>query len=644
MNELFSFVKNTLFAGMRAKINLTRGRSFAADSLLVKENGEDCGISYEFKEFWAFVNKFNIDVKRKNDTLVFFVDAEIEEDINSVYGFTAEKSVVFDLNCDFAPDRMVTNSHDAAFWMLPAFPKCFDELPNQAQFLSVEKDGAHYALLPLCGDNVKGEFFGPSLALSVGMSGKFHISGSFLAVSKADDPYTAVRNVYRDAHDLGGIRVPLRDGRELPALFNGFGWCTWDAFRHDVTSEKIYSKLDELKEKKIPLKWIMIDDGWSSFENWRLTAFEEDRTKFPEGLKACITRIKEEYGVEYVGVWHAYTGYWFGIDKTTALYEEQKENLVTCPCGMAIPSPDEEKAFAFWDKWHSYLADCGVDFLKIDNQSGYGPRFEGMYPTVEAVRASHAAIERSVMKNFGGGLINCMGMDMESVLSRPFTALSRNSDDFFPGKKRGFVQHLMQNAYNAVWHGNMYFCDYDMWWSCHESAVQSGVLRAVSGSPIYVSDEIGASVPEFILPVMEEDGMIPRPDLAAAPTLDCFYRDPVTSGNLLNIWNRSGDTFAAALFNVLEDEITGKLYFDSIPDIDKCREYVAYEYFSKKYCLFKSGDAIEATVKGDEVAVFSLYPVYTENGVRYADIGDVTKYVPIASKNKVKTALSAMGL
>ena len=44
----------------------------------------------------------------------------------------------------------------------------------------------------------------------------------------------------------------------------------------------------------------------------------------------------------------------------------------------------------------------------------------------------------------------------------------------------------------------------------HESAVQSGVLRAISGSPVYVSDKIGASDPEKILPLIEDDGKIIR--------------------------------------------------------------------------------------------------------------------------------------
>jgi hypothetical protein len=54
-----------------------------------------------------------------------------------------------------------------------------------------------------------------------------------------------------------------------------------------------------------------------------------------------------------------------------------------------------------------------------------------------------------------------------------------------------------------------------MWWSEHpESAIQSGVLRAISGSPIYVSDKIGRSNGEILKPLALSDGKILR----------CFYK------------------------------------------------------------------------------------------------------------------------
>ena len=263
-------------------------------------------------------------------------------------------------------------------------------------------------------------------------------------------------------------------------------------------------------------------------------------------------------------------------------------------------------------------------------------------PTVEAARISHRALERSVIKNFGGVMINCMGMDMENVLARPTTGVSRNSDDFFPLQERSFVPHIMQNTYNAVWHDQLYHCDYDMGWLKHEAAVQSGVLRAISGSPIYVSDAMGETDASAIFPTIENDGTVMRCDHASLPTLDCFYTDCRTSGKLLKIWNRSGDAFAVAVFNITENEVTDSLSLLSSPGIDRSTTYVIYDYFRKAFTKVTAKDEIPVTLESDGVAVYSLYPIFIENGEEYIMLGSTKKYVPIASRNKVKTALSAL--
>ena len=264
----------------------------------------------------------------------------------------------------------------------------------------------------------------------------------------------------------------------------------------------------------------------------------------------------------------------------------------------------------------------------------------GVMPTPEAARIAHRAMERSIVKNFGGRVINCMGMDMENVFAREFTALSRNSDDFFPAKERGFIDHLLMNAYNAIWHGEMYYCDYDMWWSRHESAVQSGVLRAISGSPIYVSDEIGGSDPDYIMPTIGDDGYVMLCDGAAGPTLDCVYTDCRTSGTLMKVWNRSGENFAVALFNVDDGIVADSFTLSTVPGIDANAEYVAYEYFSKKFYRLTAKDSVDISLAPDDTAVFSIYPVKSDADGEYVMIGRCDKYVPIADKNKTRRALS----
>lgn len=577
----------------------------------------------------AAEGQFSITSRERGNTVVLSIDAQSEEP------FPAENAVHIPLG-PVAPDAITANYHDLLWWMYPAFVSSFAELPKQTQSAFVKLGEKHIHLLPLTGENFRCELDGDGLHLSSGMPDLHALRGDFLAVTVADDPFDAVKECYADARALGAIRVPLREEREMPGFAGGFGWCTWDSFRVNVSAELIYEKLREFQEKKIPLKWMIIDDGWLQFRDQKLCSFAPDPEKFPEGFEGCIRRIKEEFGVEKVGVWHTFTGgYWSGVDPESPLFAEQKDNLFLAPVGIYLPSLDEEKAFRFWDAWHSRLRAWGVDFLKVDNQSSATPYLAGSIPTAEGVRIQHRAMERSVNKNFGGDVINCMGMDMENVLARPSSGLSRNSDDFFPDRKRGFVKHMVQNAYNALWHGQMYHCDFDMWWSSHESAVQSGVLRAISGSPIYVSDKIGGSDPAYIMPTIADDGTVMLCDGPAMPTRDCLYTDCREGNRLQKIWNRSGENFAVAVFNLTEGEVTDSVDFGGIPGLGD-GDYMAYEYFSRSFTRVNKGTKQSVTLPADGVAIFSVYPVKQDAEGEFVLMGDRAKYVPIAGELKVE--------
>lgn len=636
--EFFNFIREKLLGNFKTVILEARERKVELSEFECVETKS--GISCRFSPV-GNVKKLNIDAVISKNSVLFSIDAEIERVFGVAASFIPEKTLNMTLGNGIKPDAILSNYHASPCWMYPTFHNSFETLKPESQFLLIKCGDLHYHMMPLCGDNFRCEFDSEGLHLTTGMAGMYSFHGSFLSVSVADDPFEAVRFNYEEAHAAGGITIPLKSERTLPDIFRGFGWCTWNTFYRDVTDEKIYKKLDEFKEKQIPLRWLIIDDGWHSVRDEKLISFKEDPEKFPEGLKACIERIKKDYGIKYVGLWHAHNGgYWYGVDRESELYAEQKNNLFINVSGMALPSLDVDRAAAFWDAWHSYLRSCGVDFLKIDNQSSATPYLEGSVPTASGVRASHEALEISTEKNFDGAFINCMGMDMENVLSRPHSALSRNSDDFFPNKERGFVDHLLQNVYNAIWHDQLYYCDFDMWWSRHESAIQSGVLRAISASPIYVSDAMNETDAETIFPTIEDNGDVMMCDGAAKPTLDCIYSDCRKSGKLQKIWNRSGECFAEALFNVSDGQITDTFELSQIPGVNTKTEYIAYEYFEKKFSRISVLHSIEVSLPRDGVAVYSVYPVKSDENGEFIMLGNTDKYVPIASKNKKKVYLN----
>lgn len=60
---------------------------------------------------------------------------------------------------------------------------------------------------------------------------------------------------------LAGGAKPLWE-KQLPAIASDLGWCTWDAFYHDVSAQGIAAGLQSLSQDGVQPRWIIIDDGW----------------------------------------------------------------------------------------------------------------------------------------------------------------------------------------------------------------------------------------------------------------------------------------------------------------------------------------------------------------------------------------------
>lgn len=445
------------------------------------------------------------------------------------------------------------------FWTEPVFFSTdSQESYSSLQQLLIEEAKGHYThFMPLSNKSGISELEYCAETGEVVMSyspctnGQTMLKHVCLIVSRADDPYQAVHNSFELAIERGLIHTPLKKDKEYPEFLKGLGWCTWNAFYHDVSAEGIRSKLQEFQQKGVPVKWIIIDDGWAMVRDFKLLSLYEDRSKFPEGLKAFIREIKSVYGIEYVGVWHAFTGYWFGIAEDGDLYRENQKLFIKNQAGLILPSDEEEEAYCFYNKWHSWLREQGVDFLKVDAQGNAFEFYKHLPDACEKVQALHRALERSVRENFGGNMINCMGLGSLDMYYRESSVVVRNSDDFFPDKEYGFTDHILQNAYNAVFHDPLYYCDFDMWWTQHSSAEQSSALRAISGGPIYISDKVGETDPKYLLPLLDEEGYIKRCDHAARPTKDCLFSDP--RGKVLKVFNTYAGEYREAAFDLARD-------------------------------------------------------------------------------------------
>lgn len=435
-----------------------------------------------------------------------------------------------DLSLSCGVDGVLSRVLYNPFWSKPSFERDMSRLADNIQNMLIKQGDKYTAILPLCMSDYNAYISASDekntlrIKITKYYEGSKKLCGVFAVLAENSNPYMAVHMAYEYAVNRGYILTPLRENKRLPEIYKKLGWCTWNAFYHDVTEKGIIDKLEEFKSKNVPIKWIIIDDGWSKTaenSNFEISSFFEDRTKFPNGLREFIRHIKENYGIEKVGVWHSLTGYWYGIEKNSDLYERQKNRLTETNSGYIIPS--DNGAYDFFNEWHEYLKGQGVDFVKIDTQGNTVEFLKGQRDCVKKAIEIQNAADRSVMNNFDGNVVNCMGLSNINLHNRPYSALVRSSDDFYPDKKGSFKEHLIQNVYNAVFLRNLYYCDFDMWWTANESAADSSALRAISGGPVYVSDKVGDTNGEYLKSLIDENGVIPLFESVAVPTPDCLF-------------------------------------------------------------------------------------------------------------------------
>ena len=168
----------------------------------------------------------------------------------------------------------------------------------------------------------------------------------------------------------------------------------------DVKS--LLAKCQEFQDKEIPVKWAIIDDMWAEVHDFygqeyadrkemirlmhasKLYSFRADPIRFPNGLKACIKKMKK-YGLK-VGIWHPTTGYWRGIDPEGEIFRDYKDCLIQAENGSYVHSPEKEKAYRFYSAFHDYLRKCGAEFIKIDNQSMTRRFYKKLAPVGQTAR------------------------------------------------------------------------------------------------------------------------------------------------------------------------------------------------------------------------------------------------------------------
>ena len=501
----------------------------------------------------------------------------------------------------------------SSWWSRPAFVRSLKEIPDKTQVALFRFADRYGCFVPMVGERFKayltqGTDTQLQLVLTALYAGVSELHEPLYLYVEAQSVSEAISTVFTELARIKNIR--MREQRRVPQIFRRLGWCSWDAFYTDVDEKGIRAKAAEFAEKQVPVKWMIIDDGWLDLKDRLLYDYRPDRDKFPEGFRRMTEEIRNSTGVEWFGVWHALMGYWSGISPDSPVAREEREYLCHTASGRLVPDP--EHGAGFYRDWYRVLNEQGISFVKVDGQGTIPLCFENTVPLGTAARGLHSALESGAAR-MDGAVINCMGMAMENILSRPATAISRNSDDFFPGREGSFYEHLLQNAYNSLYHDQLYCCDWDMFWTEHPDSAKHALLRAISGGPVYCSDRVGQTDPAVLKPLVYKNGDLMMMDRSPKPTADCVFTDPMHSG-YLKLQNTApyGKNLTGggiAIYNLSEREISCTFAPSQVEGITVCDKYVIYDHFEKTVRAAGYDELIECTVKGGGYRWLIILPV-----------------------------------
>ena len=586
-------------------------------------------------------------------------------DINGVNAYKASDLRIgdFPFQVDFYPEikgTYMASYMSNSYWTSPFWGEDVQDIPEKTQFMLWKNDDTWHGLFAFADGLIMSRFKGGDGKIIIEVSGGKKdfgkISGCICLYANDLNANNLMKKIADAGQALSPAHVKTRVERRYPELFEKLGWCSWDAMDINVNSEDVIKKAEEFRLKKLPVGWFILDDMWADVKNLNelekraetsLYSFGPDSDRFHGGLKPLTETLKEKYDVQ-TGVWYTVQGYWHGIDPDGKIAKDLADYLtydITVPHGASgkrkvlRPKADADSQKHFHDGFCKEMRKEGITFVKIDNQSGE----ERMWKDTECVpyvaRNVHDGIESAVGKYFDMNLINCMGMAVQDLWNRPTSAINRNSGDFLPENNKSFVKHAVQNAYNSFTYGEIMWTDWDMWWTDEANSVKSGVLRGISGGPVYLSDKLGRTVADKVFPLITPDGSILRFERPGVPSDDILLKDIIKENEPLKIINSYKDMGGIAVFKTSEgsEEQNATISLEDNKFLEE-GSYIVYEYFTETYNAIDKKSSAKFDFDVSEVLAVSISPI--RNG--FAVVGLKDKYFPCTTIDSWSVNVNAM--
>lgn len=236
------------------------------------------------------------------------------------------------------------------WWTTPAFIDKCQDIPARTQIAYFKYANKVVCFVPMIGNNFKSILNGGTekeigLDMSSFLTGQNRFEEPIYLISEGPTYFEAVHCAFKYLAKMKNILT--RQERHYPEMFEYLGWCSWDAMRTDVNEKGIRDKASEFANKKVPVNWILIDDGWFPGQDGMINGFLPDPKKFPNKFKQIIEDIKSNSQVRWFGVWHALPGYWNGVVPESSLAKEESSYLYETKGGYLVPSPTNGSRFYY---------------------------------------------------------------------------------------------------------------------------------------------------------------------------------------------------------------------------------------------------------------------------------------------------------
>ena len=523
---------------------------------------------------------------------------------------------------------------------------------SRGQFAVLKLTETRYlALLPMaCPQAIS--FMEPrdgSMVLVTATFGSVEVQGDIplFASAYGQSPYEATHLVWKQAIESGFIAANWRHNKPYPEVYEYLGWCSWEHFKWDINEENMCASIRALEASDAPYRWAIIDDGYLTHEERQILTFDPDSAKFPNGWTP-LTAMKHPDRIKWMGIWRNFLGYMRGISPEHRM-DDIAEHLVPheSPEGlMHQPEGSPESSKAFYDHMVADSKANGFDFTKVDFQSRAFDNYAGRPNPVQAMRNNNEALENACHEQ-GIHLLNCIAQTAVNSFQTSYSALTRSGEDYCCDDEGNNKQLTHQCFANNLWMGQTVWTDFDEFHSYLKDTDMMSKAHAISGGPVYTSDEPEKTEVEVLCACCDKDGKLFRTLAPATLLPDSLFDDPYRGGKAMRVMAPLPQQVAAiGLFNLTEGG-QGTCTPISPADYPHAGELLLpyegpWESPAEGLLLYDCSARKAARLTGESFQdvprnsgqLYQLHPI--QNG--WAVIGRIDKYLPAAAVTEVQTS------